>query len=733
MPIPTSQINTDWIPLPKTTTLGELRQRVPRDRRRIQWVVTAISGQDYAVYRVSDLIGFLRETMQVEFVTSALLNQTLEQLGNFLQTCTRAAIDVNANWFSVRENWNERTDPPLVVLQNGTPIGILKSTVRGGGSDVDLLENEAKSANGGGSKGPPAPPPPTSAEPPPTEGAPPPITVEGPPKGAESMTGKLGAKDVKPPAPSRHINVSFEPPEQKDSPLQVGETYTLVFSVDLERIAQAIADAVLDETRIFPPNVDQVDLFVQLISDDFDILTDPQKLIVPREGKSKNRARFDISPKHNGESELTAVILKDGNAVQAITLKLNVGVAGAGAIVKTTTLGRTVEAAGAVQPRALSLWIDYKGEGFKVSFLGPDESTSFLIPLQLQELELAISKARAALQQIVDFQDKGVAVYQTDVDISADVKNKTLPQLARAGYILFQTIFMHHGSGKPAQDFAQRLRDMVKGESLHIQIISKQMMLPWGILYLADRFDPNNIQPELFLGLKHVIEHAPMEPSMDFPTGITSTPQLTVSLNLNKEIDKQMNFPLIANQQKYWDAKKQKGGISLITRTNSTDLLDALANTNTPDQIAYFYCHAVSKGLSEGGANASILQFGANQSVTLEDFMISAPLDIRLAGSPLVFINACESAELSPLFYNGFMPYFVDKGARGMIGTECPVPAFFAMDWAAKFFDQFLAGKPLGQLFLDLRRDYFFNHNNVLGLLYAVYCDADTQVTPALQ
>src|SRR6185295_18549046 len=126
--------------------------------------------------------------------------------------------------------------------------------------------------------------------------------------------------------------------------------------------------------------------------------------------------------------------------------------------------------------------------------------------------------------------------------------------------------------------------------------------------------------------------------------------------------------------------------------------------------IAYFYCHAISKNLSEGGANASTLQFGKDQSVTLEDFVLSAPSDIRLAGSPLVFINACESAELSPLFYNGFMPYFVDKGARGMIGTECPVPALFASEWAGKFFDEFLGGKPLGQIFLDLRRDYFFNH-----------------------
>src|SRR3546814_1694866 len=54
----------------------------------------------------------------------------------------------------------------------------------------------------------------------------------------------------------------------------------------------------------------------------------------------------------------------------------------------------------------------------------------------------------------------------------------------------------------------------------------------------------------------------------------------------------------------------------------------------------------------------------------------------KLRVQPLVFINACESAELTPLFYSGFVPYFMNKGARGVIGTECRMPAQFAAQWA---------------------------------------------------
>jgi hypothetical protein len=103
-----------------------------------------------------------------------------------------------------------------------------------------------------------------------------------------------------------------------------------------------------------------------------------------------------------------------------------------------------------------------------------------------------------------------------------------------------------------------------------------------------------------------------------------------------------------------------------------------------------------------------------------------------LRGNPLVFINACESAELSPLFYDGFVPYFMMKGARGVIGTECRTPGVFAARWAEEFFNRFLRGDPLGLTFLELRREFLATHGNPLGLLYAVHCSSDTQIQPAL-
>jgi hypothetical protein len=715
-----NDINTNWIQFPPTAQVGEVHFAIPRDERRKQWIVVPLEQRIFAVFRYGDLIRAIQAFTHAQEARADMLNLVLQDL-NFLSHFARPAVDREADdLYDIQQWWNRQSDPPLVVLSQGTVIGVLRNPMRGGTENVDWFGNLGMAqANGGDHRdggGGEAPPPP----------APMPDTLE-----AESS-------QLAPPA--RKINVRFEPPEQKDAPLQVGETYTLVFSVELEQLAQAIAAADLDEARFFPPNVDQVDIYVQLLSDDFEILTDPQKLRVPRQGKSINRARFDMIPKKNGLGEITAVFSKDGNAIQAITLQLNVGVAGQAALVQSETLGRPIDAAGAAQARGLTLWIDYKGEGFKVSVLDPEGTTSFLIPLQLQELQQAISDARAVLNEIVNWNVNNTPVYQTGVDIPPVVNQATLPKLAEAGYLLFQTIFMHFGLDDAGRAFAARLRALATKETLKIQIISKEMLLPWGILYLAEIFDPNNINPELFLGLKHIIEVAPMQPKMDFANNIPSRPQLTVSLNLNQEIDAQMNFPLIKNQQKYWEQLKQQKPINLLTRTSGSDVLNAFANPKTPDQITYFYCHAVSRTLGEVDPKTnkrytpddSMLQFSANQSVTFRDFRLRAPNSIRLDAAPLVFLNACESAELSPLLYNGFMPYFVDKGARGMIGTECPVPALFAADWAKNFFDRFLRGEALGDIFLQLRRDYFYNHRNILGLLYAVYCNADTRIDPAL-
>jgi hypothetical protein len=154
----------------------------------------------------------------------------------------------------------------------------------------------------------------------------------------------------------------------------------------------------------------------------------------------------------------------------------------------------------------------------------------------------------------------------------------------------------------------------------------------------------------------------------------------------------------------------------------------------TGDQLLYFYGHAQTPEADDpAGPNGAALSFDGQNWVSLRDLRLRDPQNKPFPGNPLVFINACESAGLSPLFYGGFMPYFTAKGARGMIGTECEVPIVFAAEWAKRFFDRFLyQEQTVGRVFLELRREFYENHRNLLGLLYALYCDGDTKIAPGL-
>ncbi len=158
-------------------------------------------------------------------------------------------------------------------------------------------------------------------------------------------------------------------------------------------------------------------------------------------------------------------------------------------------------------------------------------------------------------------------------------------------------------------------------------------------------------------------------------------------------------------------------------------MLELLEDSSSPNQIIYFYCHASSKSLSDReGPGGSYLKMTGGERLTLDDLTVFTSDKTKLAGAPLIFINACESTKLSPLFYDGFVPYFMAKGARGVIGSEGDVPALFAAKWAECFLNGFISGEPLGELLLNLRRKFLSDHNNILGLLYSLYCDGDTRI-----
>jgi len=389
-----------------------------------------------------------------------------------------------------------------------------------------------------------------------------------------------------------------------------------------------------------------------------------------------------------------------------------------------------------LRPRDVSLQMSLRDGGYECVAVGAVAARAHL-PLQPAFLASAIDAARHELMKVVMHQDaSGAYVFQTGIDIAAADRDVALKTMARAGALLFQKVFFGPAAGDDSKRIGSFLRTAASDPTkrLQLQVVAETAPIPWALLYMGDASAGATLDWDLFLGMRHVIEEIPLQPSMPVVDGaIASDPRLAVSVNVNSGIDAQLGGTYVADTNAWWAAaQKARKRVAVTSRTTSAEVVRALADEATDDQILYFYCHAESAALGDpGGPDASALVL-SDARITLADLDLDAPTSTLLRGQPLVFINACESAEMSPAFYDGFVPYFMAKGARGVIGTQCKTPALFAAEWAKRFFERFLDGADLGETVLALRREFLDQHGNPLGLLYAVHCDGDTRIEPAL-
>ncbi|MGW4930434.1 CHAT domain-containing protein [Agromyces sp. NPDC004153] len=501
-------------------------------------------------------------------------------------------------------------------------------------------------------------------------------------------------------------------------PLQVGEEYVLALSFGA-KVSGAVGSAVA--TLTFPVEADHLDLTIRLLSAEFDTPPLPQSIRVRRNGTSVGRSLFAITPKKAGPAVLTAMVDFEGNFVQQLVLRFDVGGAPA-ADVEVTNLGRPAAAATVLEPREASLRFTPEVGGYKLFVPGVTENEVF-VQITADQLAAAIEQVRSALLTMVKNE-----MFALGMDIPPDLGARALNQLAFAGFRLYQQIFEGPFASSDLRAVGTWLRDTLSNDVTTLQVVSSGFPVPWALIYLAERWDETQLDWENFIGMRHVVEQVPMREITVAPPSATidSTPALAVRVLYNDGIDAQMPSHPVAAQRAFWEGH---GGLELAEGTSAADLLGAALAPASVDKVLYLYCHAVA---SNTNPDDSHLVLSGDEKVTLGRLSAKAPTKDLLASHPLVFINACESGDLSPNFYDGFVPYFLGKGARGVIGTECKTPGFFASEWAKAFFDRFFAGERLGDTVLALRRQFLADHGNPLGLLYGVYCDPDTRVDPAL-
>ena len=338
-----------------------------------------------------------------------------------------------------------------------------------------------------------------------------------------------------------------------------------------------------------------------------------------------------------------------------------------------------------------------------------------LKPQNRDELNIIIQDVTTELNRITSNKQ-----YSEKIKIDAELCNDDLKKIAELN--LFNQIFPETGN------CIKLIKKALETPS-KIQInAGNNFFIPWSLFYDKDLKFGETVDRKSFWGFKHVIEQVPVTNDIIWENGIDlDASDLQLSFNRDDNLDNKYGVTYIEDQKNFFRYMKDSFHFKKIEdRIYKKQIIsDFGIDCQVLDSIMYFFCHAQH---SLAKANTYMQLTAPDGLVTLKD-LDNYCKGRNLQKEPLVFINACESANMSPLFYDGFVRYFVDKGSRAVIGTISTVPMIFSSAFALLFFERLVSGDNVGNIMLELRREFLEDYNNIIGLYYVAYCFADFHMT----
>jgi hypothetical protein len=336
-----------------------------------------------------------------------------------------------------------------------------------------------------------------------------------------------------------------------------------------------------------------------------------------------------------------------------------------------------------------------------------------------------------------------------------------LRALAPCGKLLWDTLLTEHQPEQRRKVRTELLRDPATIQVSRIRWSS--FVFPWGAVYdiplesdptlhrtcrLLDEWNQastliNAVQPDCpyreshqknticpfgFWGFRHIIEQPPSMPS---------------GLNLQKTINvanRPMEFLAALSldlDQSLTDSHLKALGTKLAKIMNvlpyrsRKEIETALSKPKL--EIVYFYCHGERQPVAGSNAPVPFLEIGDREQLTTGDLITWSDSDWDTEHwrhtSPLVFINGCHTAELTPQVLVNFVDTFVGVKAAGVIGTEIMLHQRVANEAAQIFFDHFKNPKcSVGRALQQMRRSLLLK-GNLLGLAYTPYCSTDLKLS----
>lgn len=527
-------------------------------------------------------------------------------------------------------------------------------------------------------------------------------------------------------------------------PLLFGQRYQLDFNIAYPHPdALAMVEGIDQLSAAMSPDQDHVEIVVLIETDAFTIHSpNPQILNLPRTGSS-NTAQFSITPERLGSGTISAFLTIGNQVFQKIQLTLQIGVPAAtptpGSLGMRAS-GLTLESAIGLPParQSISLIIEQRVDCYML--IVQSESGVWRARINIDQAQLAelVAEAHNTLQAILATKVGDQQIYrQMDTTIPQAVYEQSLRKLAEFGAYLYDKLF-YSGRGQEARAIGDLLRTMMRTSQFSVKVIAERFVFPWALLYNHENLD--TIDTQAFWGFKHLIACLP---EFTQPAPIQFTPKISAGAKLHlgfvygfktdRDDDNRQRIErqhLIERQRRFL---RDLPGLVVSEHPNRQSLFALLNNPTASPHIIYFYCHAVSHILGEfsfpgqptGVAQSRLIL--TDGDVTLFEMQNRAPNRLPpLKQAPLIFLNACESAKLSPYLYDGLVPYMLARGARGVLGTEADTPIHFAAEFAEELLSRLIAGEAtLGEIVLGLRQYYLSKKRNPLGLLYTLYSSND--------
>ena len=419
-----------------------------------------------------------------------------------------------------------------------------------------------------------------------------------------------------------------------------------------------------------------------------------------------------------------------------------------------------------IREHRLSIYANAQPDGSHAfSFRGADGQSTFTYQLRLDDSEVstALTNAHAALHRASWLSSQEYAGQPSRYDkyprhgFAADFAAKDLIDLARSGYHLWSAFTKKvpaddeaaaPGAAAPAlaQSKAHYLRALMQESGGAVQLApieNPDRILPIQLFYdrlldsgdktlqlcsngsawigsgtgelpcltgCSEADDTKRVCPAGFWGLRHRVSVTPEARDVCRRPGLP--PRVSLASGLR-------GVAGYTTDQKVLKAAGEHGNtVKTLLKVNraaySRDELKVELETG-PAQVIYFLCHVANHDTVPELVLGPIDGPGIN-STTLTDLWTPN----LCSGSPLVVLNACNSAAPSPERLLGLVAGFLERGAAGAIGTEITVFVSLAMPFAEHFLQSYVDGVSLGEA-IRRARVAMLAKGNPLGLAYIAF------------